>query len=76
MNEFFAYLIKNLVDQPDHVQVHSFQDDKGIVVEVRVKKEDIGKVLGRKGSTIKALRTLAMMICARAGHRVHLVLVE
>ena len=76
MNEFFAYIIKNLVDQPDQVQVNAFHDDKGIIVEVRVKKEDIGKVLGRKGSTIKALRTLAMMICARAGHRVQLVLVE
>ncbi len=76
MNEFFAYIIKNLVDAPELVQVNSFQGDNGIVVEVRVKKEDIGKVLGRKGSTIKALRTIAMMICARAGHRVHLVLVE
>ncbi len=76
MKEFIEYIVKNLVEKPDSVDVRCFEGDRGIVVEVRVGPEDMGKVVGRKGTTIKALRTIAMMVCARLGHRVRLELVE
>jgi len=76
MKEFIEYLIKNLVDLPEKVDVRCFENDRGITVEVRVGQTDIGKVVGRKGLTIKAIRTIAMMVCARLGHRVRVELVE
>ncbi len=76
MKEFIEYLVKNLVDNPDKVSVDCTQDDKGMIVKLRVAQEDIGKVVGRQGQTIKALRTIMMAVCARLGQRVHLELVE
>lgn len=76
MKEFIEYLVKNLVDHPDKVDVQCSQGEKGILVQLRVSPEDIGKVVGRKGLTIKALRTIILSVCARLGHRAHLELVE
>jgi uncharacterized protein len=76
MKEFIEYLIKNLVDHPDSVSVSCCEEDKAILIEVRVGSNDIGKVVGRKGSIIKALRTISTMVCARLGRRVRLELIE
>jgi uncharacterized protein len=76
MKEFIAYLIKNLVDQPDAVQVEIVDKEQGTVVEVRVSPEDVGKIVGRQGRTIKALRTIAMTVGARIGRRVRVELVN
>ncbi|CRX39326.1 KH domain-containing protein [Estrella lausannensis] len=76
MKEFIEYIVKNLVDEPDQVTVHCDQGEKGLVVEIRVGQKDIGKVVGRKGTTINALRTIAMTACARLGHKVRVELVE
>lgn len=76
MKEFIEYIVKNLVDAPDSVDVRCFEGERGMIVEVRVGQTDIGKVVGRKGLTIKALRTISMMICARLGRRVRVELVE
>jgi len=76
MKEFIAYLIKNLVDQPNAVDVQIFDGDQGTMVEVRVSPEDVAKIVGRQGRTIKALRTIAMIIGARFGRRVRLELIQ
>lgn len=76
MKEFVEYLVKNLVDSPESVDVKCVENDRGLVVEVRVGQDDVGKVVGRKGMTIKALRTISMMVCARLGCRVRIELVE
>ena len=76
MKEFIEYLVKNLVDQPDKVEVLCSQNERGVHVQVRVCQEDMGKVVGRKGMTIKALRTIVLSVCARIGQRVELELVE
>lgn len=76
MKEFIEYLIKNLVDQPNSVNVQCLEGDKTIIVEVRVGADDIGKVIGRKGATIKALRTISSMICTRMGRKIRLEIVE
>jgi uncharacterized protein len=70
MKEFIEYIVKNLVDKPDLVAIACHETDTGVVVEVRVDAQDVGKVIGRKGLTIKALRTIATTACARLGHRV------
>lgn len=76
MKEFIEYIIKNLVDVPNDVNVNCYEAERGMVVEVRVNPQDVGKVVGRKGNTIKALRTIAIMICARLGHRVRIEIIE
>jgi len=76
MKEFIAYLIKNLVDQPNEVDVQIFDGDQGTMVEVRVSPQDIAKIVGRQGRTIKALRTIAMTIGARFGRRVRLEVIQ
>lgn len=76
MNEFIAYLIKNLVDKPESVQVQIVENPQATVIEVKVSNEDIAKVVGRHGKTIKSLRTIVMSVGARFGKRVHLELVH
>lgn len=76
MEEFIAYIVKNLVENPNDVNVRCYENEKGIIVEIRVGNGDIGKVIGLKGLTIKALRTIATTVCARLGRRVRLELVE
>ncbi len=76
MEEFVTYIIKNMVDDPEQVDVRSLAQENGILVEIRVAPEDVGKVVGRKGNVIRSLRTLAMSIGARLGHRVRLEVVQ
>jgi len=76
MEEFVAYLIKNLVDQPEAVQVQIVDGQQGTVVEIKVSADDIAKVVGKQGRTIKSLRTIAMTVGARFGRRVRLELVH
>ncbi len=76
MKEFVEYLVKNLVDSPDEVNVSCVEGEKGMIIEIKVGNHDVGKVVGRKGVTIKALRTISMMVCARLGRRVRVELVE
>jgi len=76
MEEFVAYLVKNMVDAPEKVDVRTVEGQNGFLIEIRVAPEDVGKVVGRKGNVIRSLRTLAMTIGARLGRRVHLEIVQ
>ena len=76
MEEFVAYLIKNMVDQPEKVDIRALAGEGRLLIEIRVAQEDIGKVVGRKGNVIRSLRTLAMTIGARLGRRVHLEIIQ
>jgi len=76
MQEFVQYIVKNLVDEPEKVDVKCIEGDKGIIVEVRVGENDVGKVVGKKGATINAIRTIAMMVCARLGRKVRIEVIE
>lgn len=76
MEEFVAYLVKNMVNEPEKVDVRSITGNDGLLIEIRVAQEDIGKVVGRKGNVIRSLRTLAISIGARLGCRVHLEIIQ
>lgn len=76
MKEFFDYLVKNLVDEPDAVEIQIVEKDNGTLIEVRVSPDDVAKVVGRKGRIINSLRTIAMTVGARFGQRVRLELVN
>lgn len=51
-------LIRLLVDEPDEVEIYEVEEDDALVYEVEVAEDDVGKVIGRRGSTVRALRTL------------------
>jgi predicted RNA-binding protein YlqC (UPF0109 family) len=76
MNEFIAYLVKNLVDRPESVQVQTSDNSQDLIVSIQVSKEDVSKVIGRQGRIIKSLRIIALTIGARLGKRIRLELVE
>ncbi len=76
VDEFIAYLVKNIVNQPDAVDIRSSESRSGYLIEIRVAPEDIGKVVGRKGNIIRSLRTLAMTIGSRMGTRFHLEIIQ
>jgi hypothetical protein len=76
MKEFIEYLVKNLVEKPDAVDVQVIDQEEGMRVELRVAPEDIARVVGRQGRTIQALRTIAITIGARFGRRVRVELIE
>lgn len=76
MQEFVAYLVKNLVDKPEEVSVQVFDGTKSTIIEVKVSQDDVAKLVGRQGRTIKALRTIAMTVGARFERRIKLELVH
>jgi hypothetical protein len=51
-------LVRLLVDEPDEVEIYEVEEDDALVYEVEVAEDDVGKVIGRRGSTVRALRTL------------------
>jgi len=71
MEDLLAYLARALVDEPDQVEVDSFEEDDGtIVLELRVAPEDTGKVIGRGGRTVAALRTVVKASSVKENRRV------
>ncbi len=76
MKEFVEYIIKNLVDHPEEVQINEIGGTHTIILELKVKKSDIGKIIGKKGKTINAIRTLLMSVASRNGIRVNLEILE
>ena len=76
MEDFVAYIIKNLVSKPEEVVVSSSETLEQIVLEIRVAASDVGKVIGRRGNTINALRTIVRTVATRLGRRAQLELIQ
>ena len=57
-HDVLAYIVAELVDHPDDIEIEEVEDDQGVVLELRVNPEDDGKVIGKRGRTAKALRAL------------------
>lgn len=76
MKEFVAYIVKNLVDQPELVKITEIGGTHTLIIELSVAKSDIGKIIGKNGKTINAIRTLLMSVASRNGIRVNLEILE
>ena len=76
MKEFVEYIVKNLVDNPDKVRITEVGGTHTLIIELAVDKADIGKIIGKKGKTINAIRTLLMSVASRNGIRVSLEIIE
>ena len=77
MRELLVYLAQQLVDEPEKVEVESFDEDDGtLVLELSVGDDDYGKVIGRGGRTAQALRTVVKAAAVKDNRRVLVDIVE
>jgi predicted RNA-binding protein YlqC (UPF0109 family) len=74
--EFVEYVVKALVNHPDDVHVERSVDEMGVLLELAVNPEDMGKVIGKAGATAKSIRTLLRVLGSRNDARVNLKIVE
>lgn len=74
--ELVEFVAKHLVTQPDVVTVESSEGENGIKILIRVAHEDVGRIIGKRGATINAIRLLAKAAAVKAGERVDVDIVE
>ncbi len=76
LQELVTYIVKALVDEPDKVTVAEVQGEQAIVLELKVAQPDIGKVIGKQGRIVKAIRLLLGAAGAKAKKRIVLEIIE
>ncbi|MHA2172860.1 MAG: KH domain-containing protein [Candidatus Kariarchaeaceae archaeon] len=76
MKDLITAIVEALVDQPDEVSVNEIGGSHTIVLEVRVAKTDMGKVIGKRGRTAQAIRAILTAASGKAGKRYILEIVE
>jgi len=74
--EFLEYVIKSLVDHPESVKVDRSVDEMGVLLTLKVHPEDMGQVVGKAGSTAKAIRGLIRIVGLKNHARVNLKIEE
>ncbi|PIQ77124.1 RNA-binding protein [Candidatus Peregrinibacteria bacterium CG11_big_fil_rev_8_21_14_0_20_46_8] len=73
---FVEYIVKQLVNDPDNVEITRGIDEMGVLITLKVSKEDMGRVIGKNGQTAKAIRILLRIIGSKNNSRVNLKIVE
>ena len=76
MKDLIGYIARALVDHPEQVKVTEVEAEQTIVLELRVAKEDMGKVIGKQGRTAQAIRTLLSAVSGKAKKRIILEILE
>lgn len=76
MKDLLLYIVKNLVTYPDDLKVEEEEQNSNVLLKLYVNKEDMGKIIGKEGKIIKAIRTLLKVRAINEKKRVDLQLVE
>lgn len=74
--QFVEYIVKSLVGNPDSVQVERRIDEKGVLLELTVDPDDLGRVIGKRGATAQSLRTLLRALGTKNDARYNLKIVD
>ena len=74
--QFVEYIVKSLVGKPDEVQIDRRVDDKGVLLELTVDPEDLGRIIGKRGATAQSLRTLLRALGTKNEERYNLKIVD
>lgn len=74
--QFVEYIVKSLVSNPDAVQIERRIDEKGVLLELTVDGEDLGRVIGKRGATAQSLRTLLRALGTKNDARYNLKIVD
>ncbi len=76
MKELISYIAQSLVDQPEEVSVSEIEGNQTTVLELKVAKEDLGKVIGKQGRTAQAMRTILSAVSSKVKKRTVLEIIE
>ncbi len=76
MKELVAFIAGRLVDHPDAVETMQREEDDTIIIDLRVAKDDLGKVIGKQGRTAKAMRSVLAAAAQKLGKRSRLEIIE
>ncbi len=76
MKELVNFIATSLVDQPQAVQITETIQEEEVLVELRVAKEDLGKVIGKQGRTARAIRALLSVAAAKQNRKARLEIIE
>lgn len=76
MKELIRYIARALVDNPDAVEVNAIEGEQTSVIELKVAKEDLGKVIGKQGRTARSMRTILSAASTKLGKRAVLEILE
>jgi predicted RNA-binding protein YlqC (UPF0109 family) len=76
MKELVQFVAQELVNHPEAVEVRETEGDTASIVELRVAKEDLGRVIGKQGRTAQAIRTIVNAVATRTNHKVVLEIIE
>jgi predicted RNA-binding protein YlqC (UPF0109 family) len=76
LKELILTIAEALVDEPDSVEVTEIDNDHNCVIELKVAKNDIGKVIGKDGRTAQSMRTILAAASIKQGRRAHLDIVD
>jgi len=76
MKDLLEAIAKSLVDYPDEVVVNEIESDNGIILELKVAKEDMGKVIGKQGRIAKAIRTVVKAAAIKENVRVAVEIIQ
>ncbi len=76
MTELLQQIIRNIVDAPEEVRVNEVESERALILEVRVAADDVGKVIGREGRIINALRQIIKAAAGKRARRVTLDLIS
>lgn len=74
--DFIEFIVKSIVDSPDEVEIERVVDDLGVLITLKVAKDDMGKIIGKDGKTAKAMRVLLRLIGSKNEERVNLKILE
>ena len=74
--QFIEYIVKSLVNNPDEVKIKRTIDEKGVLLELEVDPEDLGRVIGKRGATAQSLRTLLRALGTKNDARYNLKIVD
>ena len=76
MKELVQFLAQHLVNNPSAVEVRETQGETASVLELRVAKEDLGRIIGKQGRTAKSIRTILNAVASRTNRKVVLEIIE
>lgn len=74
--QFVEFIVKSLVNNPDHVQIERRIDEKGVLLELTVDPDDLGRIIGKRGATAQSLRTLLRALGTKNDARYNLKIVD
>jgi len=75
MKELVEYIAKSVVTKPEEVVVTEERSESGVLLKLQVNQEDMGRVIGKQGRVVQAMRTLLRVMAVKEGTRVELVVI-